>query len=89
MWLQFSSGSDSFWFFGWEIQRTIVDKLMLGAELFVATGSFESTAAETGFNVGGGYDVTKDHHVLFSLGRDFSGPNSFLLYLAYQLTFQL
>jgi hypothetical protein len=88
LWLQFSSGSPHFWFFGWEIQRDVSERLMLGAELFGTTGSFESTSAEIGFNIGGSFDFSKSHHALFSLGRDVSGPNTFLLYLAYQLTFQ-
>jgi hypothetical protein len=89
LWVRFSSGSNRFWFFGWELQRKISDNLTLGAELFATTGSFESKSSETGFNVGGSYDFSENHHVLFSAGRDFLGPNTFLLYLAYQLTFRL
>ena len=89
LWLQFSAGRPYFWFFGWEIQRDMSERFMLGAELFAATGSFESASAEVGFNIGGSYDFSKSHHALFSLGRDFTGPNTFLLYLAYQWTFQL
>ena len=88
-WIQLKSGSHDFWFFGWELQRDISWRLMLGAELFCNTGSFTDNRTETGFNAGGVFNFTKDHHLLFSAGRDFSGPNTFLMYLAYQLTFEL
>jgi hypothetical protein len=88
-WVQFSSPVRHFWFFGWELQRDVSDALTLGAELFGATGSFESASAEIGFNIGGSFDFSKDHHALFSVGRDLKGPNTFLMYLAYQLTFKL
>ena len=89
LWLQFSSGNNNFWFFGWEIQRDISEQLMLGAELFGTTGSFESTFAEIGFNIGGSYDFSQTHHALFSIGSEIKGPDRFLMYLAYQLTFVL
>jgi hypothetical protein len=89
LWHQFSPGIRDFWFFGWEIQRDLSEKLTLGTEFFATTGSFESVRAETGFNVGGSYDFSDAHHLLFSIGREFRGPNTFLMYLAYQLTFKL
>ncbi len=89
VWLQFSSGIPYFWFFGWELQRNVSGQLMLGAELFAATGSFESASAEIGFNIGGSFDFSESHHALFSLGRDVLGSTTFVLYFAYQLTFPL
>jgi hypothetical protein len=89
IWLQFSSGSNDFWFFGWEIQRDLSEKLTLGAELFGTTGSFESASAEIGLTIGGSYNFSDVHHLLFSLGREIKGPDRFLMYLAYQLTFAL
>ena len=89
IWHQFSSGNNDFWFFGWEIQHDFSETLTLGGELFLTTGSFGSASAEAGFTVGGSYDFSNAHHLLFSLGREVKGPDKFLLYLAYQLTFTL
>ncbi len=40
-----------------------------------------------GFDVGAIANITDDHHLLFSAGRDISGPNRFQAYVAYQFTF--
>jgi hypothetical protein len=34
-------------------------------------------------------NLTEDHHLLFSIGRDIQGENRFSAYLAYQYTFSL
>jgi hypothetical protein len=34
-----------------------------------------------------GINLTENHHILVSAGRDFDGPNLFTAYLGYQYTF--
>lgn len=44
----------------------------------------------TGFNIGGAYDLTANHHLLFSVGRGLQNveeTNKLSAYLAYQFTF--
>jgi hypothetical protein len=43
--------------------------------------------SSTGFNVGAVINLTENHHILVSAGRDFDGPNLFTAYLGYQYTF--
>jgi hypothetical protein len=86
-----SQGAKNHWFFGWQVQKTLSEKLYLGAELFHTTESAQGDGSSTGFNLGGGYSFTGNHHVVFSAGRSIS-PNGerarqFSSYLAYELTF--
>ena len=69
------------------VQREISKKLTLGAEVYHQTPNVEGGDSSTGFNVGGFINFTDTQHLLFSAGRDFTGPNHFSYYLAYQLTF--
>jgi len=44
----------------------------------------------SGFTVGGFYDFTDNHHLLFSVGRNFQNANDtnqFSYYIGYQYTF--
>jgi len=61
--------------------------LTMGAELFAQTKATANGHAEVGFNVGAIVNLTDDHHILISMGRDISGDNNFSMYLAYQFTF--
>ena len=36
---------------------------------------------------GGLFNFSEEHHLLFSAGRDIHGPDRFLMYLGYQVTF--
>ena len=86
-WINPGSGNKNWWFFGWEAQREITDLLTIGAEVFHQTASEEGGESDTGFNVGGIINPSELQHILFSVGRDFSGPNRFSYYIGYQLTF--
>jgi Putative MetA-pathway of phenol degradation len=86
-WLNPGEGNKNYWFFGWEVQRDLSQNLTLGVEIFHQTRSEEVSESSTGFNVGGIINFNDLHHLLFSAGRNFSGPNDASFYIAYQLTF--
>jgi hypothetical protein len=86
-WINPGEGNKNYWFFGWELQREISKMLSLGGEIFHQTPSEDHGDSSTGFNLGGILNLTENHHILFSAGRDFSGPNLFSSYVAYQFTF--
>ena len=86
-WINPGEGNKNWWFFGWLIQREITKKLTLGGELFHRTISHEGGESSTGFNVGAIINLTEDHHILLSAGRDFNEPNLFTAYIGYQFTF--
>jgi hypothetical protein len=86
-WINPGSGNKDFWFFGWEVQRDLSKYLTLGAEVFHETASEVGGDSSTGFNLGGIINLTDRHHLLFSGGCDFSGPNDASFYIGYQLTF--
>jgi hypothetical protein len=84
----YNPGTDNkhYWFFGWLVQRDMSKKITLAAELFYTTPKAIGEGSEIGFNVGGYFNFTEEHHILFSAGRDIHGPNRFLMYIAYRLT---
>lgn len=81
------AGNRDFWQFGWELQRNISDTLSVGGELYYFTKDTDDGKDSIGFNLGAIINLTENHHILFSAGRDFDGPNLFSAYVAYQLTF--
>jgi hypothetical protein len=87
-WINPGQGNRNNWFFGVVVQRDISKQLTLGAEIFHGTASVdEEDDTHTGFNIGAIINLTDVQHLMFSAGRDFSGPNRFSYYVAYQLTF--
>ena len=90
LWQARGGESQDYWFFGWALQRACTDRLMLGGELFYQTASQKDGADTSGFNFGGIFDFTDNHHLLASAGRGLSHApttNEFSYYLGYQLTF--
>ncbi len=87
--VEYHPGTDnkSFLFGGWLVQRDLSEKLTLGAEVFSHGPQAEGENDETLVNVGGYYNLSGEHHILFSVGKDIHGPNEVLGYLAYQWTF--
>ena len=85
----YNPGADNkhYWFIGWAVQRDMSKKITLGTELFYTTPKAVGEGNQIGFNVGGFFNFTEEHHILFSAGRDIHGPNRFSRYIAYQLTF--
>lgn len=89
-WINPGADNKNFWFFGWLLQRKITEQLTLGGEVFHQTADTVDGKDSTGFNLGGVYDITENHHILFSAGRGLPNAattNQFSWYLGYQLTF--
>ncbi len=90
-WINPGSGNKNYWFAGWQVQRQITEALTLGGEVFHQTADTTDGGGSTGFNLGGFYDFTENHHLLFSAGRGMfhnaDATNEISYYLAYQLTF--
>ena len=86
-WINPGTGNKNYWFFGWAVQKEISKFLVLGTEIFQQTSDKVGVDSSTGFNIGAIINFDEMHHLLFSAGRDFSGPNLFSSYIAYQLTF--
>jgi hypothetical protein len=88
----FNNGTDSrnYWFFGWQAQYQLSEHLTLGGEVFHSTEQTVGQGASTGFNLGGFYNISEHHHVLFSAGKGLQNAaqtNRVSSYLGYQFTF--
>ena len=59
----------------------------LGTEVFYQTPDEHGGDQDARFNVGAVIDFSDLHHLMFSAGRGFVGPNVFQSYVAYQVTF--
>ncbi|MBF0506148.1 MAG: hypothetical protein HQL09_04870 [Nitrospirae bacterium] len=79
----------NYWQTGGVVMRELSKVILVGAEVFNFTAKAKGNESETGFNIGAIINVTDDHHILFSAGRDFHGTNmnTFNAYVAYQFTF--
>jgi hypothetical protein len=89
-WINPGAGNKNYWYAGWLLQRKVTEQLTLGGELFHQTANTVGGPDSTGFNLGGYYDVTEHHHILFSGGRGIqhaAETNEISWYLGYQLTF--
>jgi hypothetical protein len=86
-WYQPGEDNRNYWFAGWLLQRDFSRMLTLGAEVFNTSPKARGEDDETGFNVGGIYNLSEEHHILFSAGRDMKGPSTLFAYLAFQWTF--
>ncbi|HEX7481056.1 MAG TPA: hypothetical protein VF331_24850 [Polyangiales bacterium] len=87
VWMDLANRDRHWWYFGWQVQRRIFPWLTVGAEVFHETPTERGAASPTRFNVGAVFDVTDEHHLLFSCGRGLPGSTLFQGYVAYQLTF--
>jgi hypothetical protein len=89
-WINPGAGNRNYWFAGWLLQRQITERLTLGAEIFHQTADTVGGPQSTGFTLGGFYDITENHHILFSAGRgvqDATDTNQYSYYIGYQYTF--
>lgn len=85
-WIDAGESDRHWWYFGWQVQREIVEGLAVGAEVFDSTPKEKGDQHDVRFNVGAVIDLTDTHHVLISAGRGIIGPNHFQGYVAYQAT---
>jgi hypothetical protein len=89
-WINHGAGNRNYWYTGWLLQRQVTEALALGGELFHQTPDTDGGSSTTGFNFGGIYDFTVNHHLLFSAGRGLqhaATTDEFSYYAAYLLTF--
>lgn len=89
-WFNPGIGSKNYWFAGWLLQRQVTDQLALGGEVFHQTASVPGGPDQTGFDLGGVFDINEHNHILFSAGTGIqhaSATNAFSYYAGYQLTF--
>ncbi len=81
------TGNKNFWNAGWEVQRDFGRKVTLGGELFYSSASSQDGEEQLDWNIGGQFNLSDIHHLLFSAGRNFRDNDSYQYYIAYQLTF--
>ena len=86
-WYNPGSGNRNWFYAGWLIQRDIAEFLTIGGEIFYRSPDTAGGDTGRGFTLGGQLNLSGNQHLLFSEGRDFSGPNLLTRYIAYQLTF--
>ncbi len=82
------AGNQDWGLVGAVLQRKVLDKLLVGAEVYHQTAKVVGDRSDTAFNIGAVYDLSENHHLLFSAGRSISGPTDFQCYAAYQWTFE-
>jgi len=86
-WYNPGSGNKNWFYSGWLLQRDFSEFLTLGGEIFYRSPDTVGGDIGRGFTLGGQINMRNNHHLLFSEGRDFSGPNLLTRYVAYQYTF--
>ena len=87
VWIDLGDRDRHWWYFGWHLERSLFDWLHVGAEVFYQTPDEHGGDQDARFNVGAVFDLSDVHHLMFSVGRGFVGPNEFQSYVAYQITF--
>ncbi len=87
-WINPGQGNRNFYQIGWVVQRTLSDALTVGGEIFSFGKTTEDGNNRVGYTAGCTFNLSEDHHLLFSAGSDISGINRFFLFLAWQLTFE-
>ncbi|MDR3631098.1 MAG: transporter [Desulfocapsaceae bacterium] len=88
-WINNAVGAKDYWFFGWQIQKSITEHLTLGGELYYSTEQMVGRGSSSGFNLGGIYDFDEHNHLLVSVGAglsNISATNEFSSYVGYQWT---
>jgi hypothetical protein len=86
-WYHPGKENKNYWLAGWLLQRELSEAVTLGAEFYNTSPQAKGESDETGFNMGGFINLSNVHHILFSAGRGFKGPNIFSAYIAFQWTF--
>ncbi len=86
-WINPGEDRQNWGYFGWVVQRSLFQNLLLGAELFHRTPDTVGRDSSSGFTAGGQYNLTDHYHLLLSIGKDFKGPNLLTSYLAIQWVF--
>jgi hypothetical protein len=87
-WINAGQGNRNFYQLGWVVQRNLSDSLAVGGEIFSFGKTTEDGSSRLGYTAGCIFNLSEDHHLLFSAGSDISGDNRFFLFLAWELTFE-
>jgi hypothetical protein len=88
-WINKAPDAHNNWYFGWELQKNISDRVTLGGEIFHETIQFPTDTATMGFSLGGVYNLDLHNRLLLSVGReltDYSAQHKYSSYIAYGLT---
>jgi len=85
-WRNPGQGRRNWTYAGWLLQRKVSRRVAIGGEIFASTASQEGGSGSSGYNLGAVLDVTEEHHVLVSAGRNLSGGSETHFYVGYQLT---
>lgn len=88
-WINTAPNATNHWFFGWQLQKDVSERLTLGGELYYSTEPTAGIGMSSGFNLGGIYNFDEQNHLLFSAGRGLANAddtNQFSFYFGYQLT---
>lgn len=85
-WRNPGEGNRNWSFAGWLLQRDLGPALTLGGELVHTTAATAGARSADGFNLGGQVNFGEKHHLLFSLGRTFTGDRQTSFYFGYQFT---
>ncbi len=89
-WINTAPNAINHWFFGWQLQKDISNRLTLGGEIFHATELTPGAGSSFGYNLGGIYNIDEQNYALFSAGRSLNNinvTNRFSAYAGYQLNF--
>jgi Putative MetA-pathway of phenol degradation len=86
-WVNPAAGQRNYMFTGWLAQYSVTKRLALGGEIFYQGSTAVNVGSQTGFNLGAIYDLNEIHHLVFSAGTDFHGPNHGMVYAGYLWTF--
>jgi len=88
-WINKAPGANNHWYFGWELQKSISERLTIGGEVFHETEQLPADTSSSGFSLGGIYNLDRHNRLLLSIGRgitEISTQNRFSSYIAYGLT---
>lgn len=89
-WINPGTNNKNWWFFDGGVERRLTPSFAVSGEVFHATSSKVGLKDTTGVNFGGTYDLTVNHHLLFSVGtgiQNHDDTNRFSAFAGYQLTF--
>ena len=86
LWRNPGPGNKNWNFSGIELQRDAGKFGWLGGEIFHTTAAQVGGQGGPSFNIGGQFDFSKVNHLIFSAGRNLTGPRQDLWYVAYYVT---
>ncbi len=85
-WFDHGPGRRNSWFTGAHLERRVVERLSVGAEVYHQSADEIGGAGETRADLGAVLDLSDVHHLMASAGSRLGTP-SFQAYVAYQATF--